>query len=409
MFVERADGAYVWDLDGTRYLDCVMGNGSVILGHNHPAVQEAVRRATASGVTTGFETPLAVEAARLLARAIPDCGLIRFANTGTEAVLHALMIARAATGRERIAKAEGAYHGWADPMYVSCWPSPDVSGPSAAPRSVPESAGQSVHATETVVFPFNDPAATEAILHEHAHELAAVFVEPVMIDIGFVPATNEFLDMLRRQTARLGIILVFDELLTGFRVARGGARELYGIEPDLTIFGKAIANGYPLAAVEGKPHLLRLTDPHAGGRVSYVGTFNAHNISMAAATASLAALADGSIHQRLTALTEQLATGLSELSRRYRVPLRLGAGGGHFQPYFCTDEVTDYRSASKTLSADYAIFREELGRQSIVVASGALSHNALSAAHLATDVNAILAAADKAFNTMAMENQETVA
>src|SRR5215210_4682037 len=190
-----------------------------------------------------------MEAARLLASIVPRCGLIRFANTGTEAALHALHVARAATGRERVAKAEGAYHGWFDAVWVSCWGAPDAIGPAERPASPPGSGGLSRHTAETLVLPFNNAEATERLLREQAGELAAVFVEPVLIDLGWIPASREYLESLRSVTQELGIVLVFDELLTGFRVARGGARELYGIDADLTLYGKALGNGHAIAAV----------------------------------------------------------------------------------------------------------------------------------------------------------------
>lgn len=403
LYIERADGAYVWDLDGNRYLDCMMGNGAVMLGHADPGVAESVSAALAAGLTTGYETRASIEVAELLASIVPGFGRVRFANTGTEAALHALHIARAATGKERVAKAEGAYHGWFDAVWVSCWGAPDAIGPADSPAAPPGSAGLSRHAAETLVLPFNDLGATERLLRDNAADLAAVFVEPVLIDLGWIPARREYLASLRELTSELEIVLVFDELLTGFRLAPGGAREFYGIEPDLTLYGKALGNGFPIAAVEGREQLLGLTDPTVGGRVGYVGTFNGHAISLAAASASLRALADGSVQARLQQLTERLQDGLAQLGETHDVDVVPAGGGGHFQPYFTRGPVEDYRSALGTSSQHYAAFVRACSRRNILVAEKALLHSALSAAHTEADIDELLEAADEAFAEIARE------
>ncbi len=402
LYFERAEGAYLWDVDGTRYLDCMMGNGAVMLGHGHPGVTEAVAAALATGLTAGYETTASIQAVELLASIIPGFGRARLANTGTEAAMHALRIARAATGKERVAKIEGAYHGWHDAFWVSCWGAPDAIGERQRPASPPGSGGLSRHAAETLVLPFNDIESTEALLREQAGDLAAVFVEPVLIDLGWIPARREYLESLRVLTQELGVILVFDELLTGFRLAPGGAREWYGIQPDLTLYGKALGNGFPVAAVEGRPELLDLTDP-AVGAVGYVGTFNGHAISLAAVTASLTALADGSVQARLQQLTERLQAGLTELGERHGVDIVPAGGGGHFQPYFTRGPVEDYRSALTTSPQHYAAFLAACSRRNILVAEKALLHSALSAAHTEADVDELLNAADEALAQIARE------
>jgi glutamate-1-semialdehyde 2,1-aminomutase len=368
-----------------------MGNGSVLLGHNHPAVTEAVARAVHSGVGTGYETPAAVEAVELLAEILPDCGAVRFANTGTEAVMHALAIARHATGRTRIAKAEASYHGWSDPVWVSNWPTAQQYGPARRPATVPGSAGLGPDAADTLVLPFNDSTAAEQLIDAHADSLAAVIVEPVLIDIGFIPATVEYLQTLRAATRRHGIVLIFDELLTGFRIALGGAREVYGVRADLTTFGKALANGYPVAAVEGSPELLAHTDPTRGGPVGWVGTYNGHAVAMAATCASLAAMRDGAPLAHLAALTSRLQNGAAQLATATGVPVVIGAGGGHFQPYFRAQAPRDYRSALASDPARYDAFTAACRRRGILVAEKPLLHCALSAAHGEADVDLVLA------------------
>lgn len=401
MYYERAEGAYLWDADGNRYLDCTMGNGAIMLGHGRPEVTAAVEAVLRTGMSTGHETRLSVETVELLADIVPGFGKARFANTGTEALLHSLMIARQATGRERVAKAEGAYHGWADTLFVSCWGTPEQIGPAEAPLSPPGSSGLSRHSAETIVFPFNDWPATERIVRAHAAELAALLVEPAMIDIGFIPARPDYLERLRQLTRELGIVLIFDELLTGFRIAPGGARELYDIQPDLTTYGKALANGYMLAALEGRPELMDLTDPAAGGSVSFVGTFNGHQISLAACAASLRLLRDGAVQRRLQQLTERLRSGFEALASRYSVPVQLAGRGGHVHPYFTDRPVEDYRQALAASGARYTHLRDTLARHNILIAEKYLLHNALSAAHTEADVDSMLEASEEAFAEMA--------
>lgn len=393
IFAARAEGAHLWDVDGRRWLDCTMGNGSVILGHAHPAVMAAVKRTVERGLTTGQETADAVEAVELLAEIIPDCGLVRFANTGTEAVMHALAIARDATGRSRVAKAEGAYHGWTEPVWVSTWPTLEQAGDSRQPNAVPSSNGLSGIWTNTLVLPFNDVAATVELVEKHAQELAAVVVEPMLIDIGFVPATHEYLAALREVTRQHRILLIFDELLTGFRIAPGGARQYFGVSADLTLFGKALANGYPLAAVEGEPALMNRTDPAKGGTVGWVGTYNGHASAVAAAAATLNELRDTSVHDRLVELTDKLQVGFKEITQAaHGVPAVLAGSGGHFQPYFCDHPPTDYRSAMTSDPGTYRSFVDAARHRDVLVAEKPLLHCALSAAHTEEDLRTILAA-----------------
>jgi len=401
IYFERGEGAYLFDVDGNRYLDCTMGNGAIMLGHAHPSVSAAVADALHSGLTTGCETRTATEVVQLLASMVPGFGKVRFANTGTEAVMHAIHIARAATGRQRIAKPEGSYHGWYDPIWVSCWPPPDQMGAPIRPASIPASNGLSTAAKETLILPFNDVQATERLLHENGSQLAAVIVEPVMIDLGWIAATADYLEALRALTQDLGILLIFDELLTGFRLSPGGARQTYGINPDLALYGKALANGFPLAAVEGRAELLELTDPTSGGTVGYVGTFNGHEISLAAAAASLRILQDGSAQAKLATLTQRLQRGFHELAQEHHVDVVLAGGGGHFQPYFTSGEVTDYRSALQTSSAAYSKLLEACARHRILIAEKPLLHSALSTAHAEHDVDRILEAAGEAFSEAA--------
>lgn len=396
-YAARAEGAHVWDADGSRWVDFTMGNGSILLGHGHPKVTEAVHAAVSAGVTTGYETSDAVAAVELLAGLIPDFGMVRFANTGTEAIMHAVAVARHATGRLRVAKAESSYHGWSDPVWVSTWPSPEKYGDPAAPTAVPGSAGLGRDAAETLVLPFNDADATQRLLDAHADTLAAVIVEPVLIDIGYVPASREYLQTLRTAADRHGIVLIFDELLTGFRLAPGGAREAYGVQADLTAFGKAMANGWPVAAVEGRAELMSLTDPTRDGPVGWVGTYNGHAVAMAATRATLALLHEEDVLARVDGVAQRLRSGFEALAAGLGVAAVLPGRGGHFQPYFCAAPPVDYRSALASNTSHYATLVDACARSHVLLAEKPLLHSALSAAHTDEDIAEFLEAAESAF------------
>ncbi len=381
LYFNRADGPFVWDLDGNRYTDLNMGNGAVMLGHKYPAVQQAVTATLASGLTTGLETEASIRAAELLLAMVPTAEAVRFTNTGTEAMLHVLQIARAVTGRQRIAKVEGAYHGWADAVYVSTWPNLDVAGPDDAPVPLPGTGGLRTSAVEeTVVIPFNDADAAERILRANGKELAAILVEPAMIDVGFIPPRPGYLETLRRLADKTGALLVFDELLTGFRLARGGAQERYGVRPDLSTFGKALGNGYPVAAVAGRRQYLEVSVPGAGN-TAWVGTFNGHAMCMAAAEASLTALSDGSVTTELESRTQDLIAGFQSAVARLGVPAQMQGAGGHIHWYFSGQPVRNYRQAARGNKARYAVFAAALTDAGFMVSPNYLMHHAISLAH----------------------------
>ena len=319
LYFERAKGAWAWDADGRRHLDIVMGNGAVLLGHGHEAVTEAAVRAAEAGLTCGVESALMAEVAETLVSAAAWPDLVRFTNTGTEAVQHALHIARHATGRTRIAKVEGSYHGWSDEVFVSVWIDPAKAGPVADIAPQAQFAGQrSELVAETLVLPFNDIEESVAALDRAGGEIAAILLEPTLIDVGFIPGRTEYLQALRNAADRHGIVLVFDELLTGFNVAVGGVAALSGVVPDLALYGKAIANGYPLAAVAGREDLMRMTEP--GNGPAFVGTFNGHAISVAAAAATLPILATGRVQKEMASRCARLKTAFEVDCRASRDP-----------------------------------------------------------------------------------------
>lgn len=396
-YFARAAGAHMWDVDGQRWIDFTMGNGAVILGHRDPQVTEAVREALDAGLGAGFESDLAVTASEAFLRLVPTAEQVRFANTGTEAVMHAVHVARAVTGRPAVAKIEGAYHGWWDEVFVSTWPDLRVAGPPGRPEPLPGGAGLRRDAiASTVVVPFNDLAATAEILHAQRDRVAALLVEPTMIDIGFVPPAEGYLEGLRALTRELGIVLVFDELLTGFRVALGGAQQRYGVTPDLSVWGKALANGFPIAALAGSRDMMSRTEP-GPTNAPFVGTFNGYRPALAACLATLERLQDGRVTRDLEARSRRLATEFDAVLAAADVPGRLHAGGGHFQPYFTPASVRDYRSAATTDATAYERWRSAATARGLLVPPKALLHAAFSAAHDEADLQALIDATRAAF------------
>lgn len=395
LYFSKADGPFVWDVDGNRYIDLGMGNGAVMLGHNNPHIREAVSAALADGMTAGLESETSIRAAELFLKMVPSAERVRFTNTGTEAMLHVLHMARAATGRQKITKVEGAYHGWFDSVFISTWPPLPQAGADNAPIATPGTAGLLKCATEdTIILPFNDSRAAERIIRAHAGELAAIVVEPIMIDVGFIPATPEYLQTLRRLADETGALLVFDELLTGFRVARGGAQEKYGLQADLAIFGKALGNGFPVAAVAGREKYLEYSAPGAG-KAAFVGTFNGHVVAMAAAEASLQQLADGKITAEMQKRTEMLIHEFQSRARKHGVPAQMQGGGGHVHWYFTPEPVCNYRQAARGNRERYVAFAEKLTEAGFLVSPNYLLHHAISFAHGTNELDQLIAAMDK--------------
>lgn len=380
-YFTRAKGAWLWDVDGNRWADFVMGNAAVVLGHGDPDVSAAVKAALDDGLGAGVESELSIEAAEAFLELVPAAEQVRFTNTGTEAAMHAVHVARAVTGRSAIAKVEGAYHGWWDEVFVSTWPDLSRAGDAERPASLPGGPGLDPDAVgRAVVIPFNDLAAARTVLTEHRERVAALFVEPTMIDIGFVPPRDGYLQGLRDICTDLGIVLVFDELLTGFRVAVGGAQQKYGVASDLSMWGKGLANGFPIAALAGTRAFMERSGPGAEN-APFVGTFNGYRPGLAACRATLAKLADGSVVEGLNRRSTQLADAFDSIAREHGIPAAMHSGGGHFQPYFTAEPVVDYRSAATTDGARYGAWRSKLTQRGVMVVPKALLHGAFSAAH----------------------------
>ena len=343
-YIDRADGVYLYDVDGHRLLDFAFNNSSLILGHAHPAVVAALQEQVARGTAYNRPTELEIALAEEIRRRVPSVARIRFCNSGTEAVVNAIRAAIAFTGKRKIAKFEGAYHGTSDHALVSF--TPPIGGPEAGlperPRAVPSSWGLSGAAEEVVVLPFNDGAACRALLQEHAAELAAVVIDPLMTNAGLIVPDEGFLREIRNVTRELGILLIFDEIIA-FRVAPGGAQELFGITPDITAFGKVVAGGTPGGAFGGRADVMDLFDPtHGGAKIPQAGTFNANPLSVVAGLTTLRLLTP-EVYARMAAMAGRVSKELVAVLREAGSEASTNAVGSIFRLYLTSIPPRTYR------------------------------------------------------------------
>jgi glutamate-1-semialdehyde 2,1-aminomutase len=401
LYFARAEGARIWDVDGNEYIDCVINNGALILGHRHPRVVEAVKAQLENGLTAAVESELSYRVSKLMVEMIPGAEMVRFSNTGTEAIMKALMVARAYTGKEWIIKAEGCYHGWYEQVAVSEFPPLDQAGPPEEPQPVPETQGLLQGVEErVVVVPYNDPEALERAVKRNRDRVAALLLEPVAHNMGTVPPREGYLERARELTEQYGILLVFDEVISGFRAAPGGAQEYFGIKPDLSVFAKAIANGFPLSALTGIREVMEITTPRTG-RVAYAGTYNGHQIALAAAEATLLELRDGRVAEYLHRTTRQLVEGFNKIARDLGVAARLQGFAGKFHAYFTDREVYNYRDAQTSDEAAYRTFRDTLLEQGVYFNPSKIFHHGVTYAHTSSDIEAILAGFEAALRAVA--------
>jgi glutamate-1-semialdehyde 2,1-aminomutase len=393
VFIASGKGSRITDVDGNTYIDYVGSWGPLILGHCHPEVTDALARALSTGTSFGASTAGEVELADAIHQAFPSVERVRLVNSGTEATLSALRVARAATGREKILKFEGCYHGHADSLLVK-------AGSGVATLGLPDSPGVPRALAElTLTAPYNDLGALEEVFRVHRDQLAAAIVEPVAGNMGCVPPRPGFLERLRDLTAEQGTVLIFDEVMTGFRVAYGGAQQHDGIRPDLTTVGKIIGGGLPVAAYGGKAALMDLVAP--AGPVYQAGTLSGNPLAVAAGIKTLELLRRPGFYERLNAVSEELTAGLAAEAARAGVALSINRVGSMFTAFFSPEPVTDYASARKSDTAAFGRFFRTLLDGGVYFPPSQFEAAFVSAAHTAEDVALTVGAARHAFAGLA--------
>jgi glutamate-1-semialdehyde 2,1-aminomutase len=388
LFIARAEGARLWDADGRAYVDFVGSWGPLILGHAAPAVVEAVIEAARRGTSYGAPTALEVEMAEALTAAYPSMEMVRLVSSGTEAAMSAIRLARGATGRDVLVKFDGCYHGHADSLLVK-------AGSGGATFGIPDSKGvPAVLAELTLTVAFNDLDAVRDLFRRRGDSIAAVIVEPVAGNMGVVPPAPGFLQGLREVTREHGALLIFDEVITGFRVAYGGAQELYGVRPDLTCLGKIIGGGLPVGAYGGSRTVMSEVAPLGG--VYQAGTLSGNPLAVAAGLTAIRALADRRAYARLERLGAQLEQGLREGAGKSGVPLAVNRVGSMLTAFFCAGPVRDYASARQADTASYARFFQAMLARGVYLAPSQFEAAFVSLAHSEADIEQAARAAAEA-------------
>jgi glutamate-1-semialdehyde 2,1-aminomutase len=388
-FAKRAEGAYLFDVDGNRYIDYVGSWGPMIVGHNHPAVLDAVLRTARDGLSFGVPNPLEVTMAETIARLVPGCEMVRMVNSGTEATLSAIRLARGATGRARIVKFEGCYHGHGDSFLVK-------AGSGALTFGVPTSPGvPKALADLTLTLPYNDFDAATALFDECGDDIAGLIVEPVVGNANCLPPREGFLQHLRELCTRHGALLIFDEVMTGFRVALGGAQARYGVTADLVTFGKIIGGGMPVGAYCGRRELMQQIAP--AGPIYQAGTLSGNPVAMAAGLAMLELVQAPGFHAELERRTNVLCDGLEAAAGEAGVALTTNRVGGMFGLFFSDEKVDTYAQAIACDSAAFNRFFHAMLERGVYLAPSAFEAGFMSGAHDGAAIEQTLVAARGAF------------
>jgi len=389
--VDHGEGARIWDVDGTEYIDYVMSWGALALGHAAPAVLDAVSAAMARGTSFGIPCEAETELAEVIARRMPHVEMLRFVSSGTEATMSAIRLARAATGRDAILKFDGCYHGHADSFLVR-------AGSGVATLGLPNSPGVPPEvAALTLVAPFNDVDAVCRVARSAADRLAAIIVEPVVGNAGFIAPDAAFLSALRRIADETGALLVFDEVMTGFRIAPGGAGERFGVTPDLTTLGKVIGGGLPAAAYGGRRDLMEMMAP--AGAVYQAGTLSGNPLAMAAGLATLRALTPA-LHARVAERTTRLVTGLRAAAARHGVPFTADSAGSMWGLFFRAEPARNFTDAKASDVARFRRFFHEALARGVYLAPSPFESGFLSAAHGDAEIDATLERLDDALGAV---------
>ncbi len=390
LFIKRAQGARLYDEDENEFLDYVCSWGAIILGHSHPKVASALKQAVEGGTSFGAPTERETTLAKLITSAVPSVEMVRFVNSGTEATMSALRLARAFTGRDKIVKFAGCYHGHSDGLLAR-------AGSGVTTLGLPDSPGVPASYTQnTLVAPYNDLKAVEQLFTASGKEIAAVIVEPVAANMGVVAPRSGFLQGLREITSSSGVLLIFDEVITGFRVAYGGAQALYGVTPDLTCLGKIIGGGLPVGAYGGKRELMEMIAPL--GPVYQAGTLSGNPLAMAAGIETLKILGQPGIYEQLEERASALENGLTRSAAESEVAVFTSRVGSILTLFFADREVTDYESALSSDTKSYGRFFNHMLERGIYLAPSQFEAAFVSLAHTEEDIEATLRAAEEALS-----------
>ena len=394
VFIQKAQGAYIYDTDGKQYIDYVGSWGPMILGHNHPAILNAVLKAAENGLSFGAPTPSEIDLAELVCQIVPSIEMVRMVSSGTEATMTAIRLARGYTNRNKILKFEGCYHGHSDSLLVKAGSGALTLGQPSSP-GVPED-----FAKHTLTAEYNNLASVKALFEEFPQDIACVIIEPVAGNMNCVPPKNGFLQGLRELCDQYGALFIIDEVRTGFRVALAGAQTYYGGTPDLTTLGKVIGGGMPVGAVGGKKAIMQYLAPT--GPVYQAGTLSGNPIAMAAGLACLNELKKAGNEQRLNTLTEKLCQGLKAAADKHGVPFVVNQVGGMFGIFFTEQpQVTSYADVMQCDTEKFKVFFHKMLDQGVYLAPSAFEAGFMSLAHSEQDIEKTLAAADVAFAALA--------
>ena len=392
LFIDRADGSRIWDADGREYIDYVGSWGPMILGHRHPDVIQAVSRVLERGTSFGAPTDLELELADLVIAAVPSVEKVRMVNSGTEATMSAIRLARGCTGRNVIVKFDGCYHGHADTLLVD-------AGSGVATLNIPGSPGvPDAVVQHTLSLPYNDIQAVKALFDARGSEVACVIVEPVAGNMGMVPPRDGFLEALRELTAKSGGLLIFDEVMSGFRVAYGGAQQRYGIHPDITCFGKIIGAGLPVGAYGGRDEVMSCVAPV--GAIYQAGTLSGNPLAMAAGIAALKALKRPGVYENLEALSQRLADGLAGAAAQAGIPAAFNRVGSMLGMFFTDRPVNNFEDAKTCDLERFALYYRQMLVEGVYLAPSQFEAGFVSLAHTEADIDRTVAAAAKVLNSM---------
>jgi glutamate-1-semialdehyde 2,1-aminomutase len=398
-FVERAEGSKLFDVDGKVYIDYCNAYGAMLFGHAYPEVVEAVRAQLSKGTLYGVPTEQEVKFAELIQKVSPCMEMMRLVNTGTEATMHAIRAVRGYTGRKKIVKFEGCFHGSHDNVLVK-------AGSGAATFGTPNSLGVPEDTTKnTIVVPYNDVAAVEEVLEREGNDIAAVIVEPVLANVGLILPKPDYLVSLRKLTSKYGVVLIFDEIITGFRLALGGAQEYFDVKPDMATLGKVLGGGFSVAAFGGKAEIMQHISPVGG--VYQAGTFSGNPVSAVAGYAVLNILVQrkGEIYPRLERVAQELSRALVDLSKDYKLPVQVYNIASLYQIFFTDSVVTDYACAKLSNVKMFNAYFNELLKQGVFIPPSQFETCFASTAHLPEDIEYTIEAFDKALAAASMERK----